>query len=439
MVEHVTVPDAVAPPPKHPRFPMIDGARAVAVLSIVVFHAAVLGNAVSSSVAGRVMAHLNIGVAIFFVISGFLLYRPFIAHRAGGPGPPSLPDYAKRRVLRIYPAYWLALTVLAVLPGIAGVLDGNLLAMYALVHSQCVSSFGCRLSQTWSLVVEVSFYVVLPFYALAVGRLTRGRALRSWVRAELILLAALSGASLALQFGLFPRNTPTWIAATLVGHFLWFAFGMALAVLSAARAGGMPDPWFRRAVVGRPGVVWLLALAGYAGLCAWLPSTPFVVGRGQVFVETIAFGAIGALFILPAAFAPLPSAPGRILTQPVVAWIGLISYGIFLWHFAVALDLGFLGHKASFGVVLIGTLGITIPIAAVSYYVLERPLLRLKYRSIRRVIPRMRPSPERAKQLAHEIPLASHRDHGVDRSEQEELQRRLAQVPPAAPLREPDG
>ena len=53
MPEPVTVPDVVAPPPKHPRFPMIDGARAIAVGTIVVFHAAVFGNAVSSSVPGR--------------------------------------------------------------------------------------------------------------------------------------------------------------------------------------------------------------------------------------------------------------------------------------------------------------------------------------------------------------------------------------------------
>jgi peptidoglycan/LPS O-acetylase OafA/YrhL len=377
MVEPVTVPDAVAPPPRHPRFPMFDGARAVAVLSIVAFHAAVMGKAVSSSIPGRLIAHLNVGVAIFFVISGFLLYRPFIAHRAGGPSAPSLPDYAKRRVLRIYPAYWLALTVLAIVPGIAGVIDSNLLPMYALVHSNCVSSFGCRLSQTWSLVVEMTFYVALPFYALAVGRLTRGLTIRSWVRAEMSGLAALSVLSLVLTFGFFFHDTPTWIDATLIGHFLWFALGMALAVLSAARTG-------ERAPLRRPGMAWALALIIYAALCAWLPASAFVVARGQVLVETIAFGVIAALFIVPAVSAPLSSVPGRVLTQQVVAWIGLVSYGIFLWHFAVALDLGFLGRKASFPVVLLGTLGIVTPIAATSYYLLERPLLRLKYRSVRR-------------------------------------------------------
>ena len=79
-----SVPDAVAPPPRHPRFPLVDGMRAIAVLGVLVVHAAVAGDAVSSSIGGRLLAHLNVGVTIFFLISGFLLYRPFIAHRLGG-------------------------------------------------------------------------------------------------------------------------------------------------------------------------------------------------------------------------------------------------------------------------------------------------------------------------------------------------------------------
>ena len=76
------------------------------------------------------------------------------------------------------------------------------------------------------------------------------------------------------------------------------------------------------------------------------------------------------------------SVPERV-SPPVVAWIGLISYGIFLWHFAIALDLGFLGHKNPFGIVLLGTVAIVIPVAAASYYLVERPILRLKYRTLR--------------------------------------------------------
>ena len=109
------VPDAVAPPPHHPRFPLIDGMRAIAVLSVVLVHTTV--GARDLAIVGPLLAHLNIGVTIFFLISGFLLYRPFIAHRGGGAAAPPVVQYAKRRLLRIYPAYWLVLTVLVIVPG----------------------------------------------------------------------------------------------------------------------------------------------------------------------------------------------------------------------------------------------------------------------------------------------------------------------------------
>ena len=99
-----SVPDVVAPPPRHPRFPLLDGLRAIAVLTVVLVHVAFFGEAIGPSLGGRLLAHLNIGVTIFFLISGFLLYRPFIAHRAGGPGAPAVTQYAKRRLLRIFPA-----------------------------------------------------------------------------------------------------------------------------------------------------------------------------------------------------------------------------------------------------------------------------------------------------------------------------------------------
>src|SRR5947209_12344933 len=115
------IPEAVAPPPHHPRFPLIDGMRAIAVLCVVLVHCAVFGGALSGSLPGRLLAHLNLGVTIFFLISGFLLYRPFIAHRFSGAAAPPVESYAKRRFLRIYPAYWLVLTVLLVIPGLPNV------------------------------------------------------------------------------------------------------------------------------------------------------------------------------------------------------------------------------------------------------------------------------------------------------------------------------
>ncbi len=380
----MTVPDAVAPPPRHPRFAMIDGVRALAVLSIVLFHTAVFGQASTGSLPGRLLDHLNFGVALFFVISGFLLYRPFIAHRAGGAPAPAVRDYAKRRFLRIYPAYWVALTVLLLLPGLTGSVPGSRLQLYALWHNECLQgSFVCRLSQTWSLVVELTFYIALPFYVAAVGRLTRRLDPRRWLRAELAVLAILSALSLALEFAAY-SDTPTWVDATLVGHFFWFALGMGLAVVSAAVMGGDIDPRVVRSATARPGLMWALAVVLYAALCLWLPASPFVGAHDQAFVTALVFGLVSALLLVPAVFAKRgTSVPERVLTHPVIAWLGLISYGIFLWHFAIALDLGFIGHKNPFGIVLVGTVAIVIPVAAASYYLVERPLLRLKYRRLR--------------------------------------------------------
>ncbi len=364
---------------------MIDGVRALAVASIVLFHAVVFGRAFSASFPGRLAAHLNVGVALFFVISGFLLYRPFIAHRVGGAAAPSVRDYAKRRFLRIYPAYWVALTVLILLPGLTGSVPGNRFALYALVRNECLTgTHQCRISQTWSLVIEITFYIALPFYVAAIGRLTRRLEGRAWIRGELALLGILSIASLALEFGVF-SNTPTWVDATLIGHFFWFALGMGMAVISAASTAGVVDSPALRGAAKWPGFTWLLAFVLYAALCLWLPASPFVGGHDQAFVSAVAFGLVSTLLLLPAVFAKRGTQRARACcsTQPVIAWIGLISYGIFLWHFAIALDLGFIGHKNPFGIVLLGTVAIVIPVAAASYYLVERPILRLKYRSLR--------------------------------------------------------
>ncbi len=167
----------------------MDGLRALAVLAVVGVHAALMGGAFGGSLPSRLLAHLNVGVTIFFVISGFLLYRPMIAHRAGGAAPPATREFFKRRFLRIYPAYWLAVTVLLLIPAVSSVAGGNWWPMYALLHTlpvyngaRCVDGvFTCGLAQTWSLVVEVTFYAVLPVYALLLARLTRRLSVRAWM------------------------------------------------------------------------------------------------------------------------------------------------------------------------------------------------------------------------------------------------------------------
>ncbi len=108
-------------------------------------------------------------------------------------------DYARRRLLRILPAYWLVLVVLIVLPGFTGACRGPAGSSSSRCFTRCRSATAaacieavadCGLAQTWSLVVEFSFYAVLPLYAIAAGR-PRPRPVgdAAWLRAELLLLA----------------------------------------------------------------------------------------------------------------------------------------------------------------------------------------------------------------------------------------------------------
>lgn len=388
--ESTTVPDAVAPPPRHPRFPLFDGLRAIAVLCVVLVH--IPGAEALPTLFQRLIVHLNLGVVIFFVISGFLLYRPFIAARTGGAAEPALVDYAKRRFLRIIPAYWLTLTLLTVLPGVVGVAGENPIPQYAVVHTlplfggpTCYGFTDCGLAQTWSLVIEVTFYAALPLYAWAVFRLTRRLDSRTWMRVELAILAGLAIVSLLLHFVLFDAPS-LWIGSTVVGAWLLFAFGTGLAVASVALQDERRRPALVRATVTRPGAVWLAAIVLYVALCLWAPIELGAFSRAESLILYVGLGLVAFLLVLPAVFdSEAGGWPRRVLAHPVMAWLGLISYGIFLWHLAIGQELG-----AEWGWLptLFGTLVLSVAVAAASYYLVERPILRLKYHRLADLIGR---------------------------------------------------
>ncbi len=388
--EAAEVPDAVAPPPRHPRFPLFDGLRAIAVLCVVLVH--IPGSEALPGLLERLIVHLNLGVVIFFVISGFLLYRPFIASRGGGPPEPALADYAKRRFLRIVPAYWLALTVLTILPGVVGVEGGNPVPQYTLLHTlplfggpACYGFSDCGLVHTWSLVIELTFYAALPLYAWVVFRLTRGLDRRAWMRAELAILAGLSIISLTLVFVLF--DVPSrWISSTVVGAWLLFAFGTGLAVASVALADTERQPALVQSATRRPGAIWLAAIALYVVLCLWAPVELGAFTRAQSLILYVGLGLVAFLLVLPAVFGSDGGGlPRRLLAHRAMQWLGLISYGIFLWHLAIAAELG-----AEWGWLptLLGTLVLSVAVAAASYYLVERPILRLKYHRLADLIGR---------------------------------------------------
>jgi peptidoglycan/LPS O-acetylase OafA/YrhL len=357
----------LTPPPGNPRFPQLDAMRAVAALAIVAYHVAFFSRASEHGAAGAVLSRLSVGVTVFFVISGFVLYRPFARARRAGEPPRPLGDYARRRALRIVPAYWLALTVLAIYPGLTFPHGWWIYYGFLQVYSGATIIGG--IGPAWSLCTEVAFYVALPLLAVLLGRVP-------W-RSELWLLGALGLASFGFRAYIELTNGPIYLTQTILGTFDGFALGMGLAVLSVA--GREPR--------GRPALAWaaallcLLAAAAIAG-----PDPAFVLTTNAPAGEALAVRALGlatAVFLLLPAMSSRSAAPPRLL-----AWLGAISYGIFLWHYpivqrvTVGADMqGFPGGNG-WRIAAI-SLPIVLACAALSYHLLERPLLRAGARRAR--------------------------------------------------------
>lgn len=327
------------------RLPLIDSLRASAALLIFAYHALFVTGNLSPRDYGW---YLNVGVPLFYGISGLLLFRPFAQSIVAGSAPRVVREYARHRVFRIIPAYWVALPIVAVMLGRTTEvfsLEG-LVRYFGLTQAYSLDTFVGGIGQAWTLTVEVAFYVFLPFWAWGCSRLVSRRPTpESRGRGLLFLLLSLVALSLAWKIAVV-RHFGSDIDSALVpmtalpAALDQFAVGMVIAVLLCLRqqrGGAKVLSFFEKA----PGLGVLFAAAAY-----WLIGEVYGVG----FVRSGRLGGWGASTIIEhegkalvaaglllAGVAAIPGrgAVGRTLAWRPLRWVGEVSYGVYLWHLAV--------------------------------------------------------------------------------------------------------
>lgn len=363
-------------------YPGLDSIRALAAGAVLVTHVAFWSGLYSQGLAGALLARLDIGVAIFFVLSGFLLSSPFLSAAANGSPQPSVPRYFWKRALRILPLYWLVVTVALIgLPSNNGASLQYWISNITLTQIYFFDVLPFGLTQMWSLSTEVAFYVLLPIFGFVVAKRSTKNGWRpNRMFVVLGIFVILSVLWLMVAPTLLVR-TATWLPS----YFSWFAAGIALAILRIEESrGSMRIPILRR-LANQPGVSWLIAGSLYLIAATPIAGPVMLVQPtgSEAVVKNLLYAVIAYLVISPSVLKSGETTRyEKFIENRHLRHLGLISYGIFSIHLLV---LHAVSHFGNYGLfdghflerLLLVTIG-TIVASEITYRVLELPVIRLK-------------------------------------------------------------
>ncbi|WP_067975299.1 acyltransferase family protein [Mycolicibacter icosiumassiliensis] len=312
------------------RVASLTGVRAVAAILVVGTHAAYTTGKYTHGYAGLLGSRMEIGVPIFFVLSGFLLFQPWVRATALGRPDPSVRRYAWHRVRRIMPAYVVTVLLAYVIyhyrtagpnPGHNWIgLLRNLTLTQIYTDNYMFGYLHQGLTQMWSLAVEVAFYVVLPLLAYAtLVWLCRRQWRPGLLLAGLTAAAAITPAWLTLVHtsDFLPDGARLW----LPGYLAWFVAGMMLTVLQA-----MGVRCYGFVAIPLALICYLIAATPIAGAPTTSPAK-----LSEALVKAGFYAVIAALMVAPLALGNHGWYARLLASRPMV-WLGEISYEIFLVH-----------------------------------------------------------------------------------------------------------
>ncbi len=386
-------------------FPNLDAYRGIGMLLVMTNHVTFATN-----MRGRhpelnqFLARTDVGVPMFFLVSGFLIFRPFATSLLTDRSWPSIRNYARNRAVRIMPAYWVALAGVMIWFGIpivtgAGIFDHRPLGpmtFYALLlqtfSAQSVFKGFGEFDQSWSIGAEVTFYVAVPFLAMAARRFIGGLPAPKRLTPLLWCCAGLWLIGHLWRIGLV-QFAPSWGpsgAFWLPAHIDFFAIGMAMALWSVAAKNGGALPRFVEVLGRRPWLSWLCGFVawlvvvnpgGYLPLLTIRPSP--LIFTYEYVVKLFFYGIFGFFFVLPAIFGPQRDGLIRaVLGSRVMVALGAVSLGFYLWHKAWLTQAerwtDAQPFQGSFVQIWLITLAGGLACGIACHFLIERPLMQRK-------------------------------------------------------------
>lgn len=362
------------------RSSVLDAVRALAALMVLVAHSSFIANNGTAGQVGTALRQmLGAGVLLFFSLSGYLIAGPFLRALVSGRPLPNIGNYLLRRGGRIYPAYWVALVaVLILLWPRGGVRPYQFPVHFLLLQSQWphVGEPQSIFFVAWTLGIEITFYVLVPLAALVLRALHPA----PWSPRRLAAVVLAAGAASAVwvyvsSTAIAPsRSLPALVAQIGLQNWL-YAFCPGMVVALAVLAAEQGHRWRRfEALMARPAIslpvtggLWYLAYLAERSSARFLAinyQLLFVVASGLFLGTVVAAG-------------PWIRRPARLLAP-----IGLISYGIYLWHDIVVQriwlhsSIGWRGGGLAWAGDCLLVAAITLPVAALSWFCVERPSMR---------------------------------------------------------------
>ncbi|AKU16772.1 hypothetical protein VV02_14330 [Luteipulveratus mongoliensis] len=362
--------------------PALDGLRAVSVVTIMLFHVPV------AWVHGGYWS-----VNVFFVVSGYLITGLLLKEHSKW-GNIDLVGFYLRRARRLLPALLVMLVGVSLLaPRIMGsqtpgtIRGDGIAALFYVANWRMIitgqsyfEQFGAPspFRHTWTLAIEEQYYLLFPLLLLLLLRIFRQR--RSW--GPVLVVGALGLLSALVMSWVNKPGDPSRVYYGTDARMQDILVGAVLALvlhrMGKARVAALAQHRGVLAVLG-----WVTA-AGTLAAFLWLPADGWVFSGGFLL-----FDVMFVFLVLSVELAPTTSI-ARIISTPVLAWVGKLSYGLYLWHWPIFIFLS--PDRVDLGTVPLMALrfAVTFAVATASFYLVEDPIRRGSLR--RRLGPRVSPA-----------------------------------------------